>query len=100
MDNGEHLTISFVNSSFNDLTWQGKKEKAEEIARFSASLLDEDWAVHTLSVRFTIHKKIYLLVDYTNTLATFHFNLDALKQEARSIDALAVLIGRRRPFGE
>ncbi len=95
MDNGTHLTISFVNSHFNELTWQEKREKAEEIARFSASLLNEHWAVHRLSIRFTIHKKLYLVVDYTNTVATFHFNLDALQRQTQSANAPAGLTGRR-----
>jgi hypothetical protein len=32
--NGNNLTISFINSSFNDLTDAEKQLKAEEIARF------------------------------------------------------------------
>ncbi len=97
VDNGKQLTISFVNSRFNDLSRQEQREKAEEIARFSASLLNEDWAVQTLAVRFTIEKKLYLIIDYTNTLATFHFTLDALK--AQALNRSTVLTARTRPGG-
>ena len=81
ISNNTDMTVSFINSSFNKLPDEQKQDKAREIALFCVSLLKEDSPVENLTVSFTINKKKFLIVDYTNTLDTYNFKVSELKKD-------------------
>ena len=78
---GKFLTVNFINSPFNDLKDKEREEQAHEIALFTLSTIKKDFKVEKIDVAFSIHKKIYFIIDYTNTLNTFYFDVLELKKD-------------------
>ena len=75
--NGNNLTISFINSSFNDLTDPEKQSKAAEIARFINTHYVSIMYIQSIFISFVIYKN-YVLFDYTNSLHSYFFNTSNL----------------------
>lgn len=80
--NFKYMTVNFVNSPFNELEEEEREVKAREIALFTMGLLKEDSPIEKISIAFTIHKKIFLIVNYTNTVDTYTFDVSQLKKES------------------
>ena len=78
LHNVNSVVISFINSHFNDLTETEKAEKAEEIAQFVKDNYDPVDKVDDIVVSFVVHKKYFLLFEYTNSLDTFTFKISEL----------------------
>ena len=76
--NGNAISVSFTNSSFNKLEPAQKKEKAKEIALY----VKENYApmdnIDKIIVSFVIHKTYFFVIDYTDGLDTFFYNTDEL----------------------
>ena len=79
LHNGNSVGVSFINTPFNDLTQAEQEQKATEIAQFVKYNYDSIDKVDYIFVAFIVHKRYFLLVEYTNALDTFHFEKDELK---------------------
>lgn len=80
INDNNSLVVNFINSPFNDLSRKEKNVKASEIALFTLSALEKDTEIEKISVVFTIYEKKYLLIDYTNSLSTFVFDVAELRK--------------------
>jgi hypothetical protein len=78
IQNGNTVGVSFINSSFNNLSQQEKELKAQEVAVFVKDNYDAIENIDNIWISFIIHKKYLFLVNYTNSLATFFFDKNAL----------------------
>ncbi|NEQ45303.1 MAG: hypothetical protein F6K00_17800 [Leptolyngbya sp. SIOISBB] len=78
LHNVNSVVISFINSHFNDLTETEKAAKAEEIAQFVKDNYDSVDKIDDIVVSFVVHKKYFLLFEYTNSLDTFTFKISEL----------------------
>ena len=78
---GKFLTVTFINSPFNDLDDKDREKQAREIALFTLSMLNKlDYKAEKINIAFSINKKIIFIFDYTNTLKTFYFDVAELKK--------------------
>jgi len=78
IQNGNTVGVSFINSSFNNLSQQEKELKAQEVAVFVKDNYDAIENIDNIWISFVIHKRYLFLVNYTNSLATFFFDKNAL----------------------
>jgi len=78
IQNGNTVGVSFINSSFNNLSQQEKKLKAQQVAVFVKDNYDAIENIENIWISFVIHKRYLFLVNYTNNLATFFFDKNAL----------------------
>ena len=76
--NGDSLSISFLNSDFSELPDTERKDKAKEIALFAHEHYPGEVSLSAVTVTFTIHKKYFGLVSYTNSLDSHRFHVDEL----------------------
>jgi hypothetical protein len=80
IQNGNTVGVSFINSSFNNLSQQEKELKAREVAVFVKDNYDAIDSIDNIWISFVIHKRYLFLVNYTNSLATFFFDKNALEE--------------------
>ena len=78
IQNGNTVGVSFINSSFNNFSRQEKELKAQEVALFIKDNYDSIDNIDNIWISFVMHKKYFFLVNYTNNLATFFFDKNAL----------------------
>ncbi|MDD5454326.1 MAG: hypothetical protein PHW62_02350 [Candidatus Ratteibacteria bacterium] len=79
--NNKEMTVNFINSPFNNLEEPQREEKARDIALSCVSLFKPDSTTEKIIVVFTIYEKKFLIVDYTNTLSVYSFDVSELKKE-------------------
>jgi len=73
IQNGRELGLTLENSRFNELTPEQRRVQAIKVAQFTKSKLDKLNSIEAIWVKYVIYEKKYLVVDYTETLETFHF---------------------------
>lgn len=69
--NGNVLTVTFVNSSFNNLEGQKKKDQAREIAMFVKKNYSGIENIDTINIRLVKQKRLILFT--SNQFETFDF---------------------------
>ncbi len=80
LNNGTYLSVTFINSAFNDMKEEERKAGAREIARTTVSSLEKDARISRIAVAFTNHQKKYLIVDYTSSFGSYVFDVPALRK--------------------
>ncbi len=77
LKNFNSIDVSFINTSFNELTKAERERKAHEIARFVKDAYSRIDDINEISISFVIYKK-YIIVEYTENLDTFSFKTSAI----------------------
>ena len=77
------MTISLINSKYNKLDKEIKEKNAREIAKYAVSLLKEKTKIEKINISFTIHERKYLIVNYTNSLDSYSFEVSELQKELK-----------------
>lgn len=77
VQNGRFLSISFVNSAFNQLPRIEQETKAKEIATFAKAHYASTQKIEAIGVSFVVHKN-YVFIQFTNALNSFFFKTSDL----------------------
>lgn len=80
INNGTSLTVTFINSSFNDMSKKNREAGAQSIASTTVASLERDTRVKKLTIAFTQHESKYLIVDFNNSFGSFVFDVPTLMQ--------------------
>jgi len=76
--NGTSLTITFVNSPFNNMKAMDRKSGAQSIATTTVESFEHDTRLRKLTVSFTQHESKYLVVNYNKSFGSYSFDVQAL----------------------
>ncbi len=79
VQNGRELGLTLENSRFNEQTPEQRRVQAIKIARFTKSKLNKLKGIEAIWVKYVIYEKKYMIVDYTETLETYHFRTSELQ---------------------
>jgi hypothetical protein len=71
---GTTLTVSFVNSAFNDLSEQERSQKAQEVADFVSRTYSDYRSLSHIKVAFVV-KKDHFLVHVSKTVGVYSFDV-------------------------
>jgi len=85
IQNGRTITISLVNTAYNEDTFENRKSLAINTAQLVSDHINykpEYKSVHDIVVTFVRHEKKFLIVDYTQTFDIFSFEVSELKQDS------------------
>jgi len=85
IQNGITITISMVNTAYNEDTFENRQSLALRTAQLvSEHIIDkpEYKTVHNIVITFTHHEKKFLIVDYTQTFDVFPFEVSELRRDA------------------
>lgn len=78
LQNDSALGISFVNSPFNRLDKTMQQAKAREIATFAKKNYGSSDRLSQIWVSFVIYDRLYGIIDFTNSLDTWFFDVAEL----------------------
>lgn len=76
--NGTSLTVTFVNSTFNDMSTKDRKAGAQSVASTTVASLEHNTGIRKLTVAFTQHETRFLIVNYNNSFGSFVFDVPTL----------------------
>lgn len=101
IQNNTTIGISLINSPFNELKRGAKIEQARKIKTFVAKNYESIKDIDMIWVSFVVHKKYFFIVNFTNSLDTFFFNLNRNNnqwemQEIPAVDLKQFLPGSSR----
>ncbi len=74
VSNGDMLMVSFVNSAFNRLAPNEQQQKAHDIALFITQNYRSILQVRQIWISFVIHRSLFNVFNYTNSLDTFMYD--------------------------
>ncbi len=83
IQNGRTITISLVNTTYNEDTFENRKSLAIKTAQLVSDHINdkpEYKSVQNIIITFVRHEKKFLIVDYTQTYDVFPFEVSELKQ--------------------
>ena len=81
--NGRTITISLVNTTYNDDTFENRRSLAMNTAQLVSDHINdkpEYKSVQNIVITFVQYEKKFLIVDYTQTFDVFPFEVSELKQ--------------------
>lgn len=84
IQNGRIITISLVNTTYNEDTFENRKSLAIKTAQLVSDHINdkpEYTSVQNIIITFVQHEKKFLIVDYTQTFDIFPFEVSELKQD-------------------
>lgn len=84
IQNGRTITISLVNTAYNEDTFENRKSLAIKTAQLVSDHINdkpEYKSVQNIIITFVHHEKKFLIVDYTRTFDVFPFEVSELKQK-------------------
>ena len=87
IQNGRTITISLVNTAYNEDTSENRKSLAINTAQLVSDHINdkpEYKSVQNIVVAFVQHEKKFLIVNYTQTFNVFHFEVSKFKQNSFS----------------
>jgi hypothetical protein len=85
IQNGRTITISLVNTAYNEDTFENRKSLAIKTAQLVSDHINdkpEYKSVQNIVITYVHHEKKFLIVDYTQTFDVFPFEVSDLKQGA------------------
>lgn len=83
IQNGRTITISLVNTTYNEGTSENRQSLAIKTAQLVSDHINdkpEYKSVHNIAIAFVRHEKKFLIVDFTQTFDIFSFEVSELKQ--------------------
>ncbi len=87
IQNGRTITVSLVNTNYNEDSFENRKSVAIKIAHIiSDHILDkpEYQSVENIVIAFVQHEKKFLIVDFSRTFDVFPFGISELRQATSS----------------
>ena len=84
IQNGRTITISMVNTPYNEDTFENRQSLASKTAQLVSNHINdkpEYKSVHNIAIAFVRHEKKFLIVDFTQTFDIFSFEVSELKQD-------------------
>ena len=85
IQNGRTITISMVNTPYNEDTFENRQSLALKTAQLVSDHINdkpEYKSVHNIAITFVRHEKKFLIVDFTQTFDIFSFEVSELKQDS------------------
>jgi len=76
--NFDSLSVNFINSRFNEVDTDDRKQFAKDIANFTGAYYYDKEKLKRISVVFSKHKN-YLIAQYNENLDTYVFRFDGIK---------------------
>lgn len=76
--NGNAINVGFLNSDISDLPDTERYAAAQSIASVAYANYPGKMPPSSVTITFTIHKRYFGVVSYTNSLDTYRFSIDEL----------------------